>query len=61
MTESEYLLIKNHEKVRLAMNLISDVHPNFGVNLPSLKALNSALKEVWRQINDELEGCIDED
>ncbi len=61
MTESEYLLIKNHEKIRLAQNLLDDVHPSYGVNITTMKAARLALGEVRDQIDDAIEGRLDDD
>ena len=61
MTESEYLLLKNREKVKLAQNLIDEVHPSYGVSITTLDTARLALEEVRDQLDNAIESCIDND
>ncbi len=59
MVKSEYLLIKNREKVKLAQSLLAEVHPTYGINISALKLARLSLEEVRDRLDDEIEGCID--
>lgn len=55
MTEKEYLTVSNLERIRVALKIIQEINPNYGVTEEEKKTLSNQLYDIEERISSTIE------